>query len=74
MTWESSSVVGFNLGSLLQGQMRTAKVKSAYNSLIIDPRRRGPRSIPSTPEDSQPMISYMLVYHPKPLGPIISEL
>ena len=22
----------------------------------------------------QPMISYRLVYHPKPLGPIISEL
>ena len=33
----------------------------------------GPRSNPTTPEDSQPMISYMLVYHPKPLGPIISE-
>ena len=32
------------------------------------------RLIPSTPEYSQPMISYMLVYHPKPLGPIISEL
>ena len=28
----------------------------------------------TTPEDSQPMISYRLVYHPKPLGPIISEL
>ena len=27
-----------------------------------------------TPEDSQPMISYMLDYHPKPVGPIISEL
>ena len=27
-----------------------------------------------TPEDSQPMTSYRLVYHPKPLGPIISEL
>ena len=26
------------------------------------------------PQDSQPMISYALVYHPKPLGPIISEL
>ena len=27
-----------------------------------------------TPQDSQPMISYRLVYDPKPLGPIISEL
>ena len=25
-------------GPLLQGQMRTAKLKSAYNSFIIDPR------------------------------------
>ena len=33
-----------------------------------------PRSNLTTPEDSQHMISYMLVYHPKPLGPIISEL
>ena len=31
-------VVGFDLGSLLQGQTRIAKLKSAYNSLIIDPR------------------------------------
>ena len=37
MGWESSGVVGFDLGPL-QGQTRIAKVKSAYNSLIIDPR------------------------------------
>ena len=30
-----------DLGPLLQGQMRTAKVKSAYNSLIIGPRGLG---------------------------------
>ena len=36
MCWESSGVVGFDLGPLLQGQMRIAKLKSAYNSLIID--------------------------------------
>ena len=30
MGWESSSVVGFDLGPLLEGQMRTAKLKSAY--------------------------------------------
>ena len=35
-------------------------------------RRRGPRSNSITPEDSQPMIFYMLVYHTKPLGPIMS--
>ena len=31
----------FDLGPLLQGQMRTAKLKSAYNSLIIGPRGLG---------------------------------
>ena len=41
MGWESSGVVGFDLRPLLQGQMRTAKVKSAYNSLIIGPRGFG---------------------------------
>ena len=41
MGWESSCVVGFDLGILLQGQMRTAKLKSAYNSLIIGPRGLG---------------------------------
>ena len=35
MGWESSGVVGFDLGPLLQGQTRIAKVKSDYNSLII---------------------------------------
>ena len=38
MGWESSGVVGFEIGPLIQGQMRTAKLKSAYNSLIIGPR------------------------------------
>ena len=38
MGWEYSGVVGFDVGPLLQGQTRIAKVKSAYNSLIIDPR------------------------------------
>ena len=41
MGWESSDVVGFDLGILFQGQMRTAKLKSAYNSLIIGPRGLG---------------------------------
>ena len=38
MDWESFDIVTFSLGLLLQGQTRTAKNKSAYNSLIIDPR------------------------------------
>ena len=38
MGWESFDVVRFELGPLLQGQTRIAKVKSAYNSLIIGPR------------------------------------
>ena len=39
MDFESSDAVRFDLEPLLQGQMRTAKLKSAYNSPIID--RRG---------------------------------
>ena len=38
---ESFGVVVFDLGPLLQGQTRIAKVKSAYNLLIIG--RRGLR-------------------------------
>ena len=39
MGWESSNVVRFDLGpQVLQGQMRIAKLKRPYNSLIIDPR------------------------------------
>ena len=45
MRWESSGVVGFALGPLLQGQMRIAKLKSAYNSLIIGPRGFGALSL-----------------------------
>ena len=41
MGWESIAAVGFDLGHLLQGQMRIAQVKSAYNSLIIGPRGLG---------------------------------
>ena len=45
MGFESSGVVGFNLGPLLEGQMRTAKLKSAYNLLIIGPRGFGALSL-----------------------------
>ena len=41
MSWESSGVVGFDLGPLLQGQTRIAKLQSAYYSLIIGPRGLG---------------------------------
>ena len=37
MGWESFGVVRFDLGPLLQSQTRRAKLKSAYNSLIIGP-------------------------------------
>ena len=45
MRWESSGVVGFDLGPLLQDQMRIAKLKSAYNSLIIGPKGFGALSL-----------------------------
>ena len=41
MGWESSGVVAFDLGPLLQGQTRIGKVLSAYNSLIIGPTGLG---------------------------------
>ena len=37
MGCESSDVVGFDHGPLLEGQMMIAKPKSANNSLIIGP-------------------------------------
>ena len=41
MCWESFGAVRFDLGPLLQGQTSIAKLKSAYNSLIIGPRDLG---------------------------------
>ena len=41
MACESFGVIRFNLGPLLQGQTRIAKLKRAYNSLIIGPRGLG---------------------------------
>ena len=38
MGQESCGVVGLYLGPLLQGQTSIAKLKSAYNLLIIGPR------------------------------------
>ena len=41
MGWESSGVVGFDLGLLLQGQTNITKLKCAYNSRIFGPRGLG---------------------------------
>ena len=41
MDWESSGVVGFDLGLLLQGQTRIDKLKRAHDSFIIGPRGLG---------------------------------
>ena len=41
MGWDSSGVVGFDLGPLIPGSTRTTKLKSAYKSLIIGPRGLG---------------------------------
>ena len=41
MIWKSFGVGGFDLRPLVQGQTRIAKLKSAYNSLIIGPRGLG---------------------------------
>ena len=45
MHLEPSGVVGFDLGPLIQGQMRIAKLKSAYNSLVIGTRGFGALSL-----------------------------
>ena len=46
-SWAGNLLVwsDFDLGSLLEGQMRTAKLKSAYNLLIIGPRGFGALSL-----------------------------
>ena len=41
MGCESSGVVGFDLGPLIQGQTTITKLKTAYNSLSISPRGLG---------------------------------
>ena len=41
MGWESFGVVGFDLGPLHLGQTSIARLKIAYNSLIIGPRGLG---------------------------------
>ena len=41
MCCESSDVVRFDFGPLLQGQTRIVKLKSAYNLFIVGPRGLG---------------------------------
>ena len=41
MGWESFDVVRFDLGPLLLGNTRIAKLESAYNLFIIGPRGLG---------------------------------
>ena len=41
MGWESVDVVRFDLGPLLQGQTRIAKLKIVFNSLVIGPTGLG---------------------------------
>ena len=41
MGWESFCVIGFDIGLLPQGEMREAKLKSAYSSLIVGPKGFG---------------------------------
>ena len=41
MGWEFFDVARFDFGLLLQGQATIAKLKIAYNSLIIGPRGLG---------------------------------
>ena len=41
MSWESLGMVRFYFGRIVQGQTRTAKFKSTYNSHIFGPRGLG---------------------------------
>ena len=41
MSWESLGVDRFDLGPLLQGKMRIAKLTSVYNSFILGPTGLG---------------------------------
>ena len=64
MCWESSGVVGFDFGPLLQGQMRIAKLKSTFNSLII-----GPRGCHGKPAYRKSCAGNLLVWSDLTLGP-----
>ena len=55
MGWEYFDMVRFELGPLLQGQTRIAKLKSAYNSLII-----------VSPDESRGYLGFSTVTPPLP--------
>ena len=63
MGWESSGVVRFDIGFLLQGQTRIAKLKIACNSLII-----GPRVLESKPTCRKSWAGNLLVWSDLTLG------
>ena len=64
MGWESSGLVGFDLGPLLQGQTNIDKLKSAYNSLIISPTGLG-----WIPTHKKPWTGNLLLWSDLTLGP-----
>ena len=64
MGCESSDVVRFDLGFLLQGQTRIAKLKRAYNSLII-----GPRDLDGKPTYRKSWAGNLVVWLDLTLGP-----
>ena len=61
MGCESVDMVRFDLGTLLQGQMRIAKIESAYNSLII-----GDRDL-----DRKSLARNLLVWSDLTFGPLL---
>ena len=64
MCSESSNVVRSDLGPLLQDQTRIAKLKSAYNSLII-----GARGLGWKPTYRKSWAGNLLVWSDLTLGP-----
>ena len=63
---ESSDVIIFDLGPLLQGQMRIPKLKSAYNSLII-----GSRGLVCEPTSSKSWARSLLMWSDLIFGPSV---
>ena len=62
MGCESVDMVRFDLGTLLQGQMRIAKIESAYNSLIIGDR---------DPSHRKSLARNLLVWSDLTFGPLL---
>ena len=64
MCWESSDVVRYDLGPLLQSQTRTAKLQSAYNLRTI-----GPSGLQCQPTYSKSYAGNLLMWSALTLGP-----